>query len=240
MLVDAPAITFLQSLPLNSFNKPQATIGVMIDENQMASLTQHIVEQYGGWTLVTDANGNIIFSRGMSTSEAKQLKDIHAAKDREVQPMGDGRLLISIRSDQNGWNYMAGIPERALMIKADQIKQVTFTFTLATLGFGLIIGLLLAYRNSAPIHKLLFVFRDQNIGLPGKISNEYDFLASNITSLITNNHLLKNALNRQLPMLRDGFIKRLLTGEFYTTRELEAIFSQTDISLHTSRGLWGL
>ncbi|KGP78856.1 MULTISPECIES: helix-turn-helix domain-containing protein [unclassified Paenibacillus] len=240
LLVDAPAITFLQSLPLNSFNKPQATIGVMIDENQMASLTQHIVEQYGGWTLVTDANGNIIFSRGMSTSEAKQLKDIPAAKDREVQPMGDGRLLISIRSDQNGWNYMAGIPERALMIKADQIKQVTFTFTLATLGFGLIIGLLLAYRNSAPIHKLLFVFRDQNIGLPGKISNEYDFLASNITSLITNNHLLKNALNEQLPMLRDGFIKRLLNGEFYTTRELEAISSQTDISLHTSRGVVGI
>lgn len=240
LLVDAPAITFLQSIPLNSFNKPQATIGVMIDENKMASLTQHIVEQYGGWTLVTDANGNIIFSRGMNTSEAKQLKDRPAAKDREVQPMGDGRLLISIRSEQNGWNYMAGIPERALMIKADQIKQVTFTFTLATLGFGLIIGLLLAYRNSAPIQRLLFVFRDQNIGLPGKISNEYDFLASNITSLITNNHLLKNALNEQLPMLRDGFIKRLLTGEFYTTRELEAISSQTDISLQTSRGVVGI
>ncbi|WP_440119488.1 helix-turn-helix domain-containing protein [Paenibacillus sp. QZ-Y1] len=240
VLVDAPAITFLQSLPLNSFNKPQATIGVIIDENQMASLTQHIVEQYGGWTMVTDANGNIIFSRGMNEAEAKHLKDMPAGKDNEVQPMGDGRLLISIRSNQNGWNYLAGIPEHALMAKADQIKQVTFTFTLATLGFGLLIGLLLAYRNSAPIHRLLSVFREQDLGLPGKTRNEYDFLASNITSLITNNHLLKNALNEQLPMLRDGFIKRLLTGEFYTNRELEAISSQTGISLHTSRGFVGI
>ncbi|MFE6076544.1 helix-turn-helix domain-containing protein [Paenibacillus sp. NPDC057886] len=240
VLVDAPAITFLQSLPLNSFNKPQATIGVMIDENQMANLTQHIVEQYGGWTLVTDSKGDIIFSRGLNEAEAKNLKVIPAGKDDEVKPMGDGRLLISIRSNQNGWNYMAGIPERALMVKADQIKQVTFTFTLATLGFGLLIGLLLAYRNSAPIHRLLSVFREQDIGLHGKTRNEYDFLASNITSLITNNHLLKNALNEQLPMLRDGFIKRLLTGEFYTTRELEAISSQTGISLHTSRGVVGI
>ncbi|UPK41377.1 helix-turn-helix domain-containing protein [Paenibacillus pabuli] len=240
VLVDAPAITFLQSLPLNSFNKPQATIGVMIDENKMASLTNHIVEQYGGWTLVTDSKGDIIFSRGLNKDEAKNLKDMTVSKDDEAKPMGDGRLLISIRSNQNGWNYMAGIPERALMVKADQIKQVTFTFTLATLGFGLLIGLLLAYRNSAPIHRLLSVFREQDIGLPGKTSNEYDFLASNITSLITNNHLLKNALNEQLPMLRDGFIKRLLTGEFYTTRELEAISSQTGISLHTNRGFVGI
>ncbi|QOS79036.1 helix-turn-helix domain-containing protein [Paenibacillus sp. JNUCC31] len=240
VLVDAPAITFLQSLPLNSFNKPQATIGVMIDENKMASLTHHIVEQYGGWTLVTDSNENIIFSRGLNKDEAKNLKVMTASKEDEAKPMGDGRLLISIRSEQNGWNYMAGIPERALMVKADQIKQVTFTFTLATLGFGLLIGLLLAYRNSAPIHRLLSVFREQDIGLPGKTSNEYDFLASNITSLITNNDLLKNALNEQLPMLRDGFIKRLLTGEFYTTRELEAISSQTGISLHTSRGFVGI
>jgi len=240
VLVDAPAITFLQSLPLNSFNKPQATIGVMIDENKMASLTHHIVEQYGGWTLVTDSKGDIIFSRGLSKDEAKNLKVMTVSKDDEAKPMGDGRLLISIRSNQNGWNYMAGIPERALMVKADQIKQVTFTFTLATLGFGLLIGLLLAYRNSAPIHRLLSVFREQDIGLPGKTSNEYDFLASNITSLITNNHLLKNALNEQLPMLRDGFIKRLLTGEFYTTRELEAISSQTGISLHSNRGFVGI
>jgi AraC-like DNA-binding protein len=240
VLVDAPAITFLQSLPLNSFNKPQATIGVMIDENKMASLTHHIVEQYGGWTLVTDSNGNIIFSSGLNKDEAEKLKVMAASTHDEAKPMGDDRLLISIRSNQNGWNYMAGIPERALMVKADQIKQVTFTFTLATLGFGLLIGLLLAYRNSAPIHRLLSVFREQDIGLTGKTSNEYDFLASNITSLITNNHLLKDALNEQLPMLRDGFIKRLLTGEFYTTRELEAISSQTGISLHTSRGFVGI
>ncbi|SEN81341.1 helix-turn-helix domain-containing protein [Paenibacillus sp. OK076] len=240
VLVDAPAITFLQSLPLNSFNKPQATIGVMIDEDQMAGLTQNIVEQYGGWTLVTDSEGNIIFSRGIDGAEAERLKDMPADKHDKVTPMGNGRLLISIKSDLNGWNYAAGIPESALMVTADRIKQVTFTFTLATLGLGLLIGLLLAYRNSAPIHRLLSVFRDQDIALPGKIRNEYDFLASNITSLITNNHLLESALNEQLPLLRDGFIKRLLTGEFYTTGELEAVSSQTGVSLISSQGFVGI
>lgn len=240
VLANVPAITFLQSLPLNSFNKPQATIGVLIDEDEMANLTQHIVDQYGGWTLVRDAEGRIIFSRGIEQAEAQRLAQSYEPESNEVQPTEDGRLLLSIHSDRNGWSYMAGIPEKALMTKADQIKQVTLAFTLATLVVGLAFGLVLAYRNSAPIYKLLSAFREQISEPSDKKRNEYDFLASHIHHLIANNQSLENALNEQIPLLRDGFIKRLLTGEFYTTRELEAISSQTQLSIENSQGITGL
>lgn len=240
VLVTVPAITFLQSLPLNSFNKPQATIGILIDEDKMANLTQHIVDQYGGWTLVSDAQGQVIFSRGIEQAEAQRLAQRHGNDWNEVQPTADGRLLISIQSDQNGWSYMAGIPEEALMTNAARIKEVTLAFTLATLTIGLAVGLVLAYRNSAPIYKLLSAFREHISEPSDKRRNEYDFLASHIHHLIANNHSLENALNEQIPLLRDGFIKRLLTGEFYTTRELEAISSQTLISIHSSQGITGL
>ncbi|MGQ8872304.1 helix-turn-helix domain-containing protein [Paenibacillus sp. TSA_86.1] len=240
VLANVPAITFLQSLPLNSFNKPQATIGVLIDEDEMANLTQHIVDQYGGWTLVRDANGEVIFSRGIEEGEAQRLAQ-HVGDDlKEVRPIENERLLISIHSDRNGWSYMAGIPEKSLMTNADQIKQVTLAFTLATLALGLGFGLILAYRNSAPIYKLLSAFREQSSEPSGKRRNEYDFLASHIHHLITNNQSLENALNEQIPLLRDGFIKRLLTGEFYTPRELEAISSQTQLSIENSHGITGL
>ncbi|MBB6020070.1 AraC-like DNA-binding protein [Paenibacillus sp. JGP012] len=240
VLTTVPAITFLQSLPLNSFNKPQATIGVLINEDKMANLTQHIVDQYGGWTLVRDADGNVIFSRGIEQAEAQRMAETYNRDAHQVQPIEGGRLLLSIESGQNGWSYMAGIPEKALMTNAEQIKQVTFAFTLATLVLGLAIGLVLAYRNSAPIYKLLSVFREQTSEPLGKRRNEYDFLASHIHHLIANNHSLENALNEQIPLLRDGFIKRLLTGEFYTTRELEAISSQTQIALQNTHGMTGL
>ncbi|WP_339242691.1 helix-turn-helix domain-containing protein [Paenibacillus sp. FSL R5-0517] len=255
VLADVPAITFLQSLPLNSFNKPQATIGVMIDQDKMASLTQNIVDQYGGWTLVTDAEGQIIFSLGIGQAEAEQVAQSQRIEGKaaeteqnaknvqnvqSVQPGSDDRLLISIQSSQNGWNYMAGIPEKALMTKADQIKQVTLAFTLATIALGLLFGLVLAYRNSAPVYKLLATFREHITDSPGRRGNEYDFLASHINNLIANNDSLTNAMNEQIPLLRDGFIKRLLTGEFYTSTELEVISSQAHISLHSSKGLAGL
>lgn len=240
VLSNVPAITFLQSLPLNSFNKPQATIGVLIDEDEMANLTQHIVDQYGGWTLVRDAEGRIIFSRGIEQAEAQRLAQSYEADSNEVQRAEDGRLLLSIHSDRNGWSYMAGIPEKALMTKADGIKQVTLAFTLATLLVGLAFGLILAYRNSAPIYKLLSAFREQISEPSDKKRNEYDFLASHIHHLIANNQTLENALNEQIPLLRDGFIKRLLTGEFYTLQELEAISSQTHILIQNSQGITGL
>ncbi|MEK3734418.1 MULTISPECIES: helix-turn-helix domain-containing protein [unclassified Paenibacillus] len=240
VFVETPAITFLQSIPLNSFNNPQAMIGVLIDEDHMGSLLQNIVDQYGGWALVADREGSLILSRGIDESEARRYIGAPAGENGEVSPTEDGRLLMSIRSDLNGWTYMAGIPEQALMTKADRIKQVTITFTLAALVIGLLIGLLLAYRHSAPIHSLLSVFREQNHASREKINNEYDFLAGNIAALIANNKLLESSLNDQLPLLRDAFIKRLLTGDFYTMRELEAASGQTGVPLRGERGRAGI
>ncbi|MCG7381742.1 helix-turn-helix domain-containing protein [Paenibacillus sp. ACRRY] len=240
ILDDAPSITFLQSLPLNSFNKPQATIGVVIDEKLMSSLMENITQQYGGWTLVTDREGQIVFSQGIDKAQANLMNKTSSPKNNDVRATDDGQLLISTRSEFNGWTYVTGIPEHSVMAKANQIKQVTLSITLVTLVSGLIIGLFLAYRNSAPIHKLLSTFREQGIGSYEKRDNAFDFLSSNIASLIKNNHKLETALHEQLPLLRDGFITRLLTGEFYTMSELEALSSQTGVSLHNGHGIVGI
>ena len=141
VFVETPAVTFLQSIPLNSFNNPQAMIGVLIDEDHMGSLLQNIVDQYGGWAVVADREGRLILSRGIDEEEAKRFTEASSDENGEVSPTGDGRLLISIRSDLNGWTYIAGIPEQALMTKADRIQRVTMTFTLTALIIGLLIDL---------------------------------------------------------------------------------------------------
>ena len=240
VFAEKPAVTFLQSIPLNSFNNPQAMIGVMIDEDHMGSLLQNIVDQYGGWAVVADREGSLILSRGIGEEEAKRFTEAPGDENGEISPTGDGRLLISIRSDLNGWTYMAGIPEQVLLTKADKIQRVTTTFTLAALVIGLLIGLVLAYRHSVKLHSLLSVFREQNHISREKIGNEYDFLAGNIAALIANNKLLESSLNDQLPLLRDAFIKRLLTGDFYTLREIEAVSGQTGVRLRGEHGRAGI
>lgn len=231
------AITFLQSLPINSFNNPQATIGVIIDGNKLGRTLQTIVEQYGGWALVKNAEGETIASVGLDAE--RKTHNIMLPTEMELHSTHsvDGELLISVRSEHNNWLYIAGIPESALMEKANKIKKFTGVFTCIALFAGLLIGLFLAYRNSAPIHRLLAVFREQGRANEVSLPNDIDFLAGNISKLITK---LEADLKEQIPLLQDAFIKRLLFGEFYSQQDMEAASSQIGIKVPEGQGYVGL
>ncbi|QGQ96041.1 AraC family transcriptional regulator [Paenibacillus psychroresistens] len=233
------SITFLQSLPINSFSNPQAMVSVVINEAKIGETLNKIVQQYGGWARITDNNGETIYSNGFEETGLNPTSEIPTGLAGDTSRFVNGKLLISIRSDLNGWLYTAGLPKEAFMDKARMIKRVTSTLLITASILGLLIGLLLAYRSSKPIHRLLTVFREQdypNSSNSSNSNNEYDFLAGNITNLIVNNKLLEKELNDQLPLLRDAFIKRLLVGEFYSLREIEAVSSQIDIVVRGDQG----
>ncbi|WP_337101119.1 helix-turn-helix domain-containing protein [Paenibacillus sp. YIM B09110] len=233
-------ITFAQSLPLNSFNKPMANIVVLIDTVKIGHLLDSIYKKYGGWSFITDNQSNTLISNGISEQAIHKLTNIPSGELDDKIRMQNGMLLISIRSDLNGWVYTAGIPQKSLMEKADKIKDLTGVFTAAALLLGLFIGLVLAYRNSAPINRLLTMF-SEHVGLErGRTKNEYELITGNISHLIVSNKLLKTELNEQLPLLRDAFIKRLLVGEIHSIQEIEAAFSQTGIELKGEYGYVGI
>ncbi|WP_314000170.1 helix-turn-helix domain-containing protein [uncultured Paenibacillus sp.] len=232
---DLSVLTFAQSLPLNSFRNPQATVVVLIDETKIGSLLESVSSQYGGWAFITDSKGNTLTSQGIEESEIRKLAP-SPGEIKETSRFDNGTLLITIRSEKTGWLYTAGIPKQALMEKANKIKYMTWTLSAAASLAGLIIGLLLAYRNSAPINRLLNAFKEQNGLDTANMKNEYDFLAGNISNLIVSNKLLQTELNSQIPLLRDAFIKRLLAGEFNSPQELEAVASQIGFGLDGRSG----
>lgn len=236
----ASAITILQSLPINSFNDPKAMVGVIIDEGLMGSMLQTIVNQYGGWALVTDTGGETILSRGIDQERSIGLHFIPNDMADDSIRVADGELVISIRSEHNGWLYIAGIPEEAIMEKANKIKRITGIVTGSAAIAGLLIGLLLAYRQSLPIHRLMNLFREHTSLGEHTARHGLDFLAGNISKLITSSKQLETELKEHLPLLQDAFIKRLLAGEFSSIREVEVVSSQTGIKIGSGNGYVGI
>ncbi|MCZ4151668.1 hypothetical protein BZG21_45625, partial [Escherichia coli] len=116
-------------------------------------------------------------------------------------------LVITTQSKSNGWVYQAGIPRDLLLENANKIKKTSMLITGGTLLIGLVVGLVLAYRHSVPINRLLSVMKEQ-FGKDERSSrNEFDFLSGNIADMITKNKQLESELNRQLPLVRDAFLK---------------------------------
>ncbi|OAS89076.1 MULTISPECIES: helix-turn-helix domain-containing protein [Metabacillus] len=209
-------ITYLQSLPFNSYNQPLGTAVLTIDQRKIHLLLEGISKQYGGWAFIADKEGNPITIMGINESQAKEIVSNYTKDTDSINKIiEDDTMLLSIQSDLNGWNYVAGIPKEGLMEKAEVIKQITLVVTLSTLIIGMLLCLLLAYRDSTPIHNLIDVVREQIGPDASKHKNEYDFLHGNISKLISNNKLLRGEITNHKDILKDSFIKSLLNGEFY-------------------------
>jgi two-component system response regulator YesN len=234
-------VTYMQSLPLDSFDgSSPATIVVMIDEEHISNLLAGLEDRYGGWAHISDAQGNTVGMRGITEEAARQLSLSTQLDQTKRSQFYQDDLVITIHSDTSGWTYRAGVPRQVLMENANQIKHMTWLVTGIALVLGLLAGLLLAYRNSAPINRLLSIMKEHFGKEELAERNEYDFLQGNIAKMLTSNRQLEQALERQLPLVRDGFLKRLLAGEFRSQEEIAAAAAQADIELADSGGYVGI
>ncbi|QHW31855.1 helix-turn-helix transcriptional regulator [Paenibacillus rhizovicinus] len=234
-------ISYMQSLPLDSFGEqPPAAVVVLIDQKTIASLLSGVMDRYGGWTYVSNEAGDAISLNGIGESDIKTMNaDSAFDKSKQSQFFKDD-LVITIRSDSTGWIYRAGIPRKTLMENANRIKYITWSVTGGALAIGLIAGWFLSVRNSAPINRLLGIVREQ-FGKDAPIGrNAYDFLQGNIATIITSNRELEQELNRQVPLIRDAFLKRLIAGEFQTREEIQAAAAQADTGLALQEGFVGI
>ncbi|KQX46845.1 helix-turn-helix domain-containing protein [Paenibacillus sp. Root444D2] len=231
-------ITYLQSIPFDTFQHSLGTAVILIDESEIAKMLHRVPEQYGGWAYICDKEGNTIARVGIEDS---QIKALHIpdliGKGSTNTLVEDKTLLISSKSTYNGWVYVVGLPKNTVMRQSAFIAKVTWTITASTLLLGIVAALLFAYRNSAPINRIVTVFWDQASQAGYKGKNEYDFLQGNISNLLASQKSLEEELKRQQPLLEDAFVKRLLKGEFDSLQEVRTLlYSLPNMNLKGDAG----
>ncbi|MDD9266108.1 helix-turn-helix domain-containing protein [Paenibacillus sp. GCM10023248] len=231
-------ITYLQSIPFDSFQHSLGTVVILIDESEIVKMLERIPQQYGGWAYISDKDGNAIARIGIDDT---QFHALNIPEPNLNQPsstlVADKTLLISSRSAYNGWTYVVGLPKSVVMQQSAFIAKVTWTITASTLLLGIVAALLFAYRNSAPINRIVTVFREQTGqgGYRGK--NAFDFLQGNISNLLASQRSLEEELKRQLPLLEDAFVKRLLKGEFDSLQEVRtSMYLLPNLNLKSEAG----
>ncbi|MBW7456626.1 helix-turn-helix domain-containing protein [Paenibacillus sepulcri] len=235
-----PVVTYVQSLQ-SGFTQPQGTVVVLIDQKKISDMLQSIPQRFGGWAYIADPEGNIMASSGIDRVGIEAMNTASILENPNASVIQGGEtLLISDRSDYNGWYYIAGIPRKTLMENASIIKRITWIVTGSTFLIGLAVCLLMAYRNSSPIHSLTEIIREQIHPETSRPVNEYDFLRGNISRLITSNKFLEAELKQQIPLLRDAVMKRLLHGEFSTSSGIEAALVQAGIEFQGDFGYVGI
>lgn len=202
-------ITYVQPLPMNDFAEHRGSIIIPIENQKLNNLLEGVVEQFNGWAFILDEDHQLITANGIDKEEIAPLKKKVINEEGPIY-LDNKTLLITEKSEKNDWLYVAGIPNKALIQEAAPIKYITWTVTGITLIIGLFICLFFAYRNSRPINRVIKTLKEY---ADPDAKNEYDFLDGNISKLISTNTDLQMQLSEQKPLLKDAFLKQLLSGE---------------------------
>lgn len=231
------AITYLQSFPLQYYGeKNNGTLMVIIDEKEIHKLLARLNLKDGGWAYIADSKGRIITSYGadMDTIPPANLGGEGTQGFNDFTADGEKLTISYTTSSYNGWTYVAALPYSVVMANADYVKRITINIVLISVLLGIIIAYYLAYRNSRPVKNLVDIvrmLRELIGGESANTGNEYDFLKSTISKLVDSNKHLKYNLEKQKPLLKIGFLNRLLKGELNNEQEMRAALEQIDLGI---------
>lgn len=226
-------ITYIQPLPMSNLVNQKGSIIVPIENQLLNNLIAGIKEQFNGWAFILDKNHQLISAKGIDKEKITPLKEI-LMKNEASTHLEDKTMMITEKSEKNDWLYVAGIPQKTLIQQAAPIKYITWTVTGMTFIIGLLIALFFAYRNSRPINNIIKTLKEY---AEPEAKNEYDFLQGNISKLISTNTDLQMQLTEQKPLLRDAFLKQLLSGEITERNSnLHEFANQANVNLACDHG----
>jgi AraC-like DNA-binding protein len=224
-------VVYMRSIPIDFSSYAKGTVIVLVDEEDIQKYFNKIVNNDQSWGYIADNNGNIITSVNDSSKSFKIMdKNIEGNEGFiEDHSVGDNMLVSYAVSDYNDWVYVVGVSTDVVMANLLHIKKTTILIVVLDLLIGLIIAMIFAYYNSKPVKKTIDMVKDF-FDVNDKVDNLED-LSGSVLKLIDNNMILKESLNKQLPILRQTFFDRLLNSKFNNLDEIKAIMSYTGIKM---------
>lgn len=226
-------ITYVQSIPFNSTKNPQANIVLMIQEEAITTLLNRISSQYDGSAIVFDEEGKIIVSDNIDISTTSYDQ---SSKKFSIMEENEKYMYIESKSNHNKWTYVAIISKEKLSEDVKYIQTISFLIAFLTIFVGICIALLFSYKHSIPLNRLLGIM---NFSETTKVKNPYDYLHSNIEEMLNSNYRLKNQIQNQLPFLQDTVLRRLVSGEFSSSKEAMVLIDQANLPIKGAFGYVG-
>ena len=228
-------ISYVQPLPVQADYQYTATLAVTIREDSVRQILHEVLGEYSGYVYILDSKNRGIFTCGLNNS-----RDYRKAADKAVHKSmafiqdqdGDlqngitnfeqGKFILSyIQSDIMGWKYVAAMPARQIQLKMRDYQKI-FIFVMF---MALIIGGWAAFKFSRRNYQNIRNITDtllsgQNMAGQEKISNEWNFINDAAVRMIRENASLRDKLEKHMPIIRNDFFCKLLTGEMQDEKSI--------------------
>lgn len=235
-------IVSVQSVPIDSIRNPRGTIAISIDGAKFRDVIEDIGWVRQGNVFIVNADNKIV-----AASDIKEASNFIASYNNKLFDTasgGNGIMYHTINGNKTviayskskiaDWKYISVIPYSVFWEKVEYIRFLAWVGMFLTLFIGGASSYLLARKNYAPIEKIIKSIRKKAQISQLSALNEYQFIQSNISSMIDENEKISKKLEEQNKELKDNFLLKLLKGKLEGNVVATQDFTTYGINFHTN------
>ncbi|HHV94976.1 MAG TPA: helix-turn-helix transcriptional regulator [Clostridiaceae bacterium] len=195
-------IAILQSFPLNNLKNPNAFAVYKLDKLAMVEMLNNARYCDDAVVIILNREGEIVATtdieyRLISHIDVNQLKDTANYFRKTINGME--YIFQAVRSDYSGCTFISIVPANLFWTKLDSIQSYSLLAGCIYILFGILMSILLSYRNYTPILTLVKDIRNKSINVPPYVfHNEIDYIRSIMNTAINERDQYKISRQREL------------------------------------------
>lgn len=234
-------LTLAYQLPANSYAKPLGVLLVYLNNSGVSQLLRGSVLNERGVAFLLNEEGERIGSSSEAANDIQleeeltgQFKNQPSARDDAVFEI-NGRSYLVTHTTFNrfgrDWRYVSADPLADIHAPVIAASNLVYLFGAAGLLLAIVTGFIVSRRLYRPMRTLTDLFKT-NHRTEHEASDEVAFIAEQWHNATFRSLMLEDRLQKQLPVMREGFLLQLLQGHFQYSRPAELAERLRHFGLH--------
>lgn len=213
------AMTFVSGI--NYYEKNPAVIyGIQINSAVISDMIKKLNITSKGYIYIANQENHIVTTTDINSNYASNINESFLsslAKDsssRKLEVGGKSFCILYAESTRNKLRYIALIPEDEIVSDSNFIMRILILLCLALVLFTGFSAIIISGRIYKPIYKLVELVSTGTGRNDEKGTNEFEYLSSNIDSMLRNTKSLNSTLKKSLAFSREKLLTNLVNGQY--------------------------
>ncbi|NOV03994.1 helix-turn-helix domain-containing protein [Paenibacillus planticolens] len=212
---------------------PTATVVYLVDETKLTGVMDSMLSNFSGNSYIFTQDGQLLTSNNHGNALPQQVLESLSSLEPGIHSMkldGVQHSVVSVRSTENNWNYVAAIPSYQFFSKVVHIQTLFLLVFFITVLFGIIVAILLAKRQYHPIRDLI-EFTKRKSPDYDTTRNEWDWIKQTI-------HDYSARIDTQEPFVRNQCLLLLFKHGKPDDPEIERMVAGAGLEHPHGQGLY--
>lgn len=231
------AIAYLQSLPVSSGDNPKGIIFALINVDQLNNLLAPIKYSPESTVLIFDGNDQLLLNNNAKSNiNMSDIKDA-LSRDETNQQLSMNKedyTLTYYKSPKSKWTYVSIHPKKVITQKLIVWKRTITILICCSLIVGILLVYYMSWRNANPINDIYQTVAGESTKPSDSVQQSYDNLKGSIVFLMRDQIRLKDEMGQQLKLLKNSYLKQLLSNGFVNESERNIYAQKADINMNYS------